>query len=82
MLKMVCKILCRIILYDQVDQLRLTDQIKTNLQFKMWEAAKINIENHLHKLGFVSCFHVWFPYKLSNKKIKITGLYVYAQFTT
>ena len=28
---------------------------------------KSSVENHLHQLGYVNCFDVWVPYKLSEK---------------
>ena len=30
--------------------------------------SKSNVYNHLHQLGYVNCFDVWVPHKLSEKK--------------
>ena len=41
----------------------------------MWEIANIlkisksSIETHLHQLGYVHCFDVWVPHKLSEKNL-------------
>ena len=41
----------------------------------MWEIAHIlkisksSVENHLHQLGYVNCFDVWVPQKLSEKNL-------------
>ena len=56
-----------------------SDQIKTltenNQRYTTREIAadilKISsssVENHLHHLGYVNCFDVWVPHKLSKKK--------------
>ena len=29
--------------------------------------SKLSVENHLHQLGYVNCFDVWVPHKLSKK---------------
>ena len=31
--------------------------------------SKSSIENHLHQLGYVNCFDVWVPQKLSEKNL-------------
>ena len=31
--------------------------------------SKSSIEHHLHQLGYVNCFGVWVPHKLSEKKL-------------
>ena len=52
-----------------------SDQIETltenNQRYTTWERANIleisksSAENHLHQLGYVNCFDVWVPHKLS-----------------
>ena len=54
-----------------------SDQIKTLIEnnqcYTMQETAdilkipKLTVENHLHQLGYVNCFDVWVPHKLSEK---------------
>ena len=31
--------------------------------------SKSSVENHLHQLGYVHCFDVWVPHKLSKKNL-------------
>ena len=31
--------------------------------------SKSSVENHLHQLGYVNCFDVWVPHKLSKKNL-------------
>ena len=33
------------------------------------KTSKSSIENHFHQLGYVNCFDVWVPHKLSEKKL-------------
>ena len=41
----------------------------------MWEIADIlkisksSVENHLHQLGYIHRFDVWFPHRLSEKNL-------------
>ena len=54
------------------------DQIETltenSQRYTTWEIAgilkmsKSSVENHLHQLGYVNCFDVWVPRKLSQKQ--------------
>ena len=30
--------------------------------------SKSSVENHVHQLGYVNCFDIWVPHKLSKKK--------------
>ena len=56
-----------------------SDQIKkiaeNNQCYTTWERADIlkisksNAENHLYQLGYVHCFDVWVPHKLSKKNL-------------
>ena len=56
-----------------------SDQIKTLIEnnqcYTMQEIADIlkisksSIENHLHQLGYVNCFDIWVPHKLSEKNL-------------
>ena len=56
-----------------------SDQIKTlienNQRYTTQETANIlkisksSVENHLHQLGYVHCFDVWVPHKLSEKNL-------------
>ena len=55
------------------------DQIKTLIEndqrYTTWEIADIlkvsksSTENHLHQIGYVNCFDVWVPHKLSKKNL-------------
>ena len=53
---------------DQIETL-----IENNQHYTMWEIANIlkisksSNESHLHQLGYVNCFNVWVPHKLSEK---------------
>ena len=56
-----------------------SDQIETLIENSqhciLWEIANIfkisksGVENHLHQLGYVTCFDVWGPHKLSEKNL-------------
>ena len=58
---------------------------ENNQFYTIWEIAgvfkksKSSTENHLHQLGYVDCFDVWVPYKLSKNKTLLT--YSRMQFT-
>ena len=49
--------------------------IENNYCYTTWERAntlkisKSSAENHLYQLGYVNCFDVWVPHKLSEKNI-------------
>ena len=55
---------------DQIEIL-----IENNQRYTTWEIADIlkisksSVENHLHQLGYVNCFDVWVPHKLSKKNL-------------
>ena len=36
----------------------------------IFKISKSSFENHLHQLGYVNCFDVWVPHKLSKKNPK------------
>ena len=36
--------------------------------------SKSSVEKHLYQLGYVNCFDVWVPYKLSKNKNKNKNL--------
>ena len=38
----------------------------------IFKISKSNAENHLYLLGYVNCFDVWVPYKLSKNKTLLT----------
>ena len=56
-----------------------SDQIETltenSQRYTTWEIANIHkiskssIENHLHQLGYVHCFDIWVPHKLSENNL-------------
>ena len=58
----------------EVDNNQIETLIENNQHYTTWEIANIlkipksSVENHLHQLGYVNCFDVWVPYKLSEKK--------------
>ena len=55
----------------EVDSDQIETLIESNECYTMGEIANIlkisksSIENHLHQLGYVNCFDVWVPHKLS-----------------
>ena len=57
----------------EVDSDQIEIIIEHNQPYTMWEIADIvkisksSVENHLHQLGYVHCFDVWVPRKLSEK---------------
>ena len=60
---------------DQVDSDQIKKLIENNQRYTMRETADIlkisksSTENHLHQLGYVNCFDVWVPRKLSEKNL-------------
>ena len=82
--KCLCEVLCWIfcwsMFHGHVDQLesiaiKLRPYSRPNQCYNMQERANIlkisksNGENHLHQLGYVNCFDVWVPHKLSDKNL-------------
>ena len=59
----------------EVDSHQIETFIENNQRYTMWEIAHIlkisksSVENHLHQLGYVNCFDVWVPQKLSEKNL-------------
>ena len=59
----------------EVDSDQIETLIENNQHYTMWEIANIfkisksSLENHLHHLGYVHCFDVWVPHKLSEKNL-------------
>ena len=59
----------------EVDSDQIETLIENNQCYTTWEIADIlkisksSIENHLHQLGYVNCFDVWVPHKLSKKNL-------------
>ena len=54
---------------DQIETLTENNQRYTMLEIAdILEISKSSAENHLHQLGFVNCFDVWVPHKLSEKE--------------
>ena len=57
----------------EVDSDQIETIIENNQHYTTWERAdilkisKASVENHLHQLGYVNCFDVWVPHKLSEK---------------
>ena len=58
----------------EVDSDQIETLIENNQYYIMWEIANIlkisksSVENHLYQLGYVNCFDVWVPRKLSKKE--------------
>ena len=59
----------------EVDSNQIETLIEKNQCYTTWEIANIlkisqsSVENHLHQLGYVYCFDVWVPHKLSEKNL-------------
>ena len=59
----------------EVDSNQIETLTENNQCYITWEIADIHkisksrVENHLHQLGYVNRFDVWFPYKLSEKNL-------------
>ena len=54
---------------DQIETLTENNQCYTTREIAdILKIPKSNVENHLHHLGYVNCFDVWVPHKLSEKK--------------
>ena len=58
MSKVVCEVLCW--KFQRYTTQEVADIVKI---------SKSSIENHLHQLGYVNCFDVWVPRKLSRKNV-------------
>ena len=46
-----------------------SNQIETLTENNQLKLSKSSTENHLHQLGYVHCFDVWVPHKLSEKSL-------------
>ena len=59
----------------EVDSDQIETLIENNQRYTTKEIADIlnisksSIENHLHQLGYVNCFDVWVPHKLSERNL-------------
>ena len=54
---------------DQIETITENNQCYTTREIAdILKIPKSNVENHLHHLGYVNCFDVWVPHKLSEKK--------------
>ena len=59
----------------EVDIDQIETSIENNQRYTTWEIADIfkisksSVENHLHQLGYVNCFDVWVPHKLSKENL-------------
>ena len=55
---------------DQIETLIENNQRYTTREIAdILKTSKSSVENHLHQLGFVNCFDVWVPRKLSEKSL-------------
>ena len=55
---------------NQIETLIENDQRYTTQEIaNILKISKSSIENHLHQLGYVNCFDVWVPHKLSEKNL-------------
>ena len=55
---------------DQIETLIENNQCHTTQERDdILKISKSSAENHLHQLGFVHCFDVWVPHKLSEKNL-------------
>ena len=65
----------------EVDNNQIETLIENNQRYITWEIADIlkisksSVKNHLHQLGYVNCFDVWVPHKLSRKKNNFLTVY-------
>ena len=81
---MACKVLCWRFLAGrcsrpgrpvEVDRDQINILVGNNQHYTTQEIAdtfkisKSSVENHLHHLGYVNCFDVWVPHKLSKKSL-------------
>ena len=58
---------------DQIETFIENDQRYTTQEIaNILIISKSSIDNHLHQLGYVNCFDVWVPRKLSGKKTFLT----------
>ena len=59
----------------EVDSDQIETLIENNQRCATWEIADIlklsksSVENHFHQLGYVNCFDVWVPHKLSERNL-------------
>ena len=59
----------------EVDSDQIETLIENSQHYTTWEIAGIlkisrsSVENHLHQLGYVHCFDVWVPHKLSKRNL-------------
>ena len=54
---------------DQIETLIENNQCYTTQEIaSILKISKSSTENHLHQLGYVSCFDVWVPHKWKQKK--------------
>ena len=59
----------------EVDSNQIETLLENSQRYAMWQIANIlkisksSVENHLHQLGYVTCFDVWVPHKLSEKNL-------------
>ena len=66
----------------EVDSDQIETLIEKNQHYVMQEIVDIlkvtrsSVENHLYWLGYVRCFDVWVPYKLSEKTFLTIFLHV------
>ena len=55
---------------DQIKTLTENNQCYTTREIaNILKISKSSVENHLHQLGYVNCFDVWVPHKLSKKTL-------------
>ena len=55
---------------DQIETLIENNQHYTTLEIaNILKISKSSVENHLHQLGYINPFDVWFPDKLSEKNL-------------
>ena len=55
---------------DQIETLTENNQHYTTREIAdILKTSKSSAENHLHQLGYVNCFDVWVPHKLSKKTL-------------
>ena len=60
---------------DQVETLTENNQHYTRREIAdILKISKSSFENHLHQLGYVHCFDVWVPHKLSEKNLLDHGI--------
>ncbi|KAF6099802.1 hypothetical protein HJG60_011534 [Phyllostomus discolor] len=79
MSKMVCKVLCWRFPWSgrpvEVDSDQINTLIENNQHSNKQEIANIlkisksSVENYLYELGYVNCFDIWVPYKLSEENL-------------